>query len=277
MSRLRIHVGCSGFSYRDWRGTFYPPNIEQSQMIAYYERFFDVLEINYTFYSQPHPHTVESFLTRTRRLRFAVKVNRVFTHEREYTGRDLTLFLKGCEPLISEEHRFIAFLFQFPQSFRLSPESMEYLRKLSADFAGFEKAVEFRSRSFGSVEVLEEVQELGFSIVNVDAPKLRGLLVGPWLSLGALNYVRLHGRNAEKWHSGEESYERYDYLYSREELEELKEKILRIHSGKDTFVFFNNHCRGKGALNALQMKALFGEDVQIPKSLSHLAAKRLWE
>lgn len=272
---MRVYVGCSGFSYRDWRGTFYPSNLPQSEWITYYEKFFDILEINYTFYSMPHPYTMESFLEKTKRLRFSIKANKIFTHERSYTGEDVRKFLSACELVIEE--RFIAFLFQFPQSFRYSPESMDYLKKLSEDFAGLEKVIEFRHRSFARHEVYEYVESLGFSLVNVDAPKLKGLFLGPWESVGEINYVRLHGRNAQKWHKGEESFERYDYLYSEEELRSLKEKILRMQKGKETYVFFNNHYRGKGALNALQMKELLGEEVRYPKGLNQLMARRLWE
>jgi uncharacterized protein YecE (DUF72 family) len=271
-----VYVGCSGFSYRDWKGTFYPSNIDQSEMIVYYEKFFDVVEINYTFYSMPHPYTMNSFLEKTKRLRFSIKVNRVFTHERNYGPDELRKFLEGCRPVLESE-RFICFLFQFPQSFTYSPESLDYLRKLSEDFHGYERVLELRSRSFGRSDLFEEVEALGFSLVNVDAPKVRGVLVGPWRSVGPLNYIRIHGRNAERWHDHEEAYQRYDYLYSPEELRELRDKILRIYGGKDTYVFFNNHYRGKGAYNALQMKELFGERVNIPKGLTATFSGSLWE
>ena len=272
-----IYIGCSGFSYGDWRGTFYPSSVDSSQMITYYERFFNVVEINYTFYSMPHPYTFESFLRKTKRLRFAVKVNRVFTHERNYGEQEKRRFLEGIKPLLSEEERFITLLFQFPQSFHYTEENVTFLERLSDDFRGLSRVVEFRSRSWARAEVYELVESLGFSLVNVDAPKIKGLFIGPWKSVGPINYVRLHGRNAQKWHNHKEAYERYDYLYSEEELKSLKEKIERIHEGKETYVFFNNHYRGKGALNALQLKSLFGEGVKIPKGLRATFSERLWE
>jgi len=275
--RKRIHIGCSGFSYKDWRGTFYPPSLDQSQLISYYEKFFDILEINYTFYSMPHPYTTESFLEKTKRLRFSVKVNRLFTHDRTYSKEDVSKFLEGIRPLLEEQKRFICLLFQFPQSFPFSEENLDYVKKLSLDFQDMDKAVELRNRSWGRPQAIEEIERLGFVLVNVDAPKVKGLLVGPWRSVGEFNYIRLHGRNVEKWHEHEEAYERYDYLYSEEELQQLKEKILRIYENKETYVFFNNHYRGKGALNALQLKELFGEEVSIPKGLRATFSGRLWE
>ncbi len=272
-----IYIGCSGFSYKDWKGTFYPSNIDQSEMIIYYEKFFDVVEINYTFYSMPHPYTFQLFLEKTKKLRFAVKVNRVFTHERNYTKEDVSKFLEGIKPVLEDEKRFICLLFQFPQSFHYTPENMDYLKKLSEDFAGIDRVIEVRHRSFNNHEFFEELEFLGFSLVNTDGPKVKGFLIGPWVSVGTINYVRLHGRNKEKWHEHEEAYERYDYLYTIDELEKLKEKIMEIYEGKDTYVFFNNHYRGKGAYNALQMKELFGEEVKIPKGLVSTFSAKLWE
>lgn len=273
-----IYIGCSGFSYKDWKGTFYPSHISESEMIVYYEQFFNVVEINYTYYTMPHPYTFQSFLEKTKRLKFAVKANQVFTHERNYTKEDVKKFLEGIKPLLEEEERFIALLFQFPESFRYTPENLEYIKKLSLDFTGIDRVIEVRHRSFANRDFYEFVEEVGFSaLVNVDAPKVKGILIGPWVSVGTVNYVRLHGRNKEKWHVHKEAYERYDYLYSIEELEGLKEKILKIYEGKDTYVFFNNHYRGKGALNALQLKELFGEEVKIPKGLLSTFAPKLWE
>ncbi len=278
MKPRKIFVGCSGFSYRDWKGTFYPSHIPEGEMIVYYEKFFEVVEINYTYYSMPHPYTFKSFLEKTKRLRFSVKVNRVFTHDRNYTKEDLKKFIEGIEPVLEEEKRFIAVLFQFPESFRYGEESLDYLRKLSSDFRGIDRVLEVRHRSFACREFYEFVEEVGFSaLVNIDAPKVKGLLVGPWVSVGTINYFRFHGRNKEKWHNHEEAYERYDYLYSPEELEKLKEKVLRLYGGKETYVFFNNHYRGKGALNALQFKELLGEEVKIPKGLLSTFAPKLWE
>ncbi len=274
---MNIRIGCSGFSYKDWKGTFYPSNIPEREMIIYYSRYFDVVELNYSFYSMPHPHTAKSFLERVPRMRFSVKANRVFTHDRSYTDREVSLFIKAIEPYV-EANKLVAVLFQFPQSFHFSEDNVEYLRRLSKSFEGIDRVVEFRSRSFGRRDFLESLQELGFSLVNTDAPRIKGILVGPWLSVGDINYVRLHGRNSNRWFEHEKAYERYDYLYSEEELGEIKRRVEKIRGGKETYVFFNNHYRGKGALNALQLKEMFGQSVgSIPKGLYATHTKRLWE
>ncbi len=271
-----IHIGCSGFSYRDWRGVFYPSNIKQSEMLIYYSKFFDVVEINYTFYSMPHPYTFGEFLNRTKKLKFSVKANRIFTHDRNYSKDDVKKFLEGIEPLL-ESNRFIALLFQFPSEFDYREENLKYMERISLDFAGIDKVIEVRSRSFGRWDFFRFVEELGFSLVNVDAPRLKGLLVGPWKRVGYMNYIRLHGRNEDKWYGSEESFERYNYLYTEDELKDIKNRIDIIDKKVDTYIFFNNHYRAKAVYNALQLKLFFGENVNIPKGLASIYSGSLWE
>jgi uncharacterized protein YecE (DUF72 family) len=274
--RRNFLIGCSGFSYGDWRGVFYPVHLDPSAYLSFYEKYFDVVEINFTFYKMPERRQFEAFLEKSKRIRFSVKANSLFTHQREFTDQQVKLFKEAVSPLI-EADRFIGLLFQFPQSFHLSDSSLSYLRELSEKFSDLPRIAELRSRSFLRREVLMEIELMGFSVANVDAPKLKGLLVGPWEKSGEINYVRLHGRNAENWHKGEKSYERYDYLYSEDELKELRDKLLRVFGKETTYVFFNNHYRAKAVLNALRMKELFGEEVKIPSSLKGLRTSSLWE
>ena len=158
-------------------------------------------------------------------------------------------------------------LFQFPESFHRTQENLEYIRKLSEDFRDIEKVVEVRSKSFKSADFYRFLEENGFSLVNSDAPKESKFLVGPWVSIGNINYVRLHGRDPQK---------PYDYLYSLEELKKLKDRIRKL-GYKDTYIFFNNTAKAQAVYNALQMKMLFGIKVEIPKSLQGSLRDKEWE
>ncbi len=91
--------------------------------------------------------------------------------------------------------------------------------------------------------------------------------MGPWVSIGNINYVRLHGRDPQK---------PYDYLYSLEELKKLKDRIRKL-GYKDTYIFFNNTAKAQAVYNALQMKMLFGIKVEIPKSLQGSLRDKEWE
>ncbi|SHK40795.1 DUF72 domain-containing protein [Thermocrinis minervae] len=263
---MRVYIGCSGFYYPEWIGLFYPPHIKRDELLRYYEKYFVVVELNFSFYRFPDRGTLKSMLSRTRELKFSLKANRLFTHVRSYTQKDVDSFLYQIEPLLKEEERFIALLFQFPESFHYSEESLAYIEKLAKDFSGVQKVIEVRSKSFKRADFYSFLEGIGFSLVNVDAPK-KGFLVGPWVSVGSINYVRIHGRNEEN---------PYDYLYSLEELKKLRDKIKKL-GDKDTYVFFNNTPKAKAVYNALELKNLMGYPADIPKSLERSFLEREWE
>jgi len=247
-------------------GTFYPSRLKREEWLSYYGKFFNVLELNAPFYRFPDRATVKSLLERTSKLRFALKAHRVFTHKRNYSQEDVRRFLYSIEPIANEE-RLIAILFQFPNNFGYSVEALSYIEKLSKDFRGFDHALEVRNKSFRRADFYQFLEDVGFSIVNCDAPKGDKFLVGPWVGVGSINYVRLHGRDPENL---------YNYLYSLEELKKLKEKIQAL-GDRETYIFFNNTAKAKAVLNALQMKLLFGIEVEIPQSLQKAYAEREWE
>lgn len=263
---MRIYAGCSGFFYRDWVGCFYPALLKREDYIRFYAEYFDVVEINASFYSFPNPNSVKSMLQRTSKLRFAFKAHRSFTHYRVYEKEDVKKFLNTIEPVLKED-RFIALLFQFPESFNYGEESLEYLKRLSEDFRTVRKVVEVRSRSFKKSDFYPFLEELGFSLVNTDAPKGKRFFLGPWLSVGPIGYVRLHGRNPEKL---------YDYQYSLEELKKIREKVRKL-KGEEVYVFFNNTVRAQAVLNALQFKLLLGVKTEIPTNLQRSLREKEWE
>jgi len=88
---------------------------------------------------------------------------------------------------------------------------------------------------------------------------LKGLLVPQDVVTSDLGYIRFHGRNTEKWWDGKGS-ERYDYLYSEEELKGWVDNIKKIlRKTSKTYIFFNNHPRGQAVNNAKQMTAILAE------------------
>ncbi len=263
---MRVYIGCSGFFYKDWVGGFYPPLLKREDYIRFYSQYFEVVEINSSFYNFPNRGTVKSMLSRTSSLKFAFKAHRAFTHHRSYRQEDVKKFLHAIEPAI-EEDRFIALLFQFPESFGYKEENLHYIKRLSEDFKGVPKVIEVRNKSFKKADFYSFLEELDFSLVNSDAPKGSGFLVGPWVGVGVVNYLRLHGRDPEK---------HYDYLYSLEELKKIKDKVKKL-GNRDTYIFFNNTVKAQAVLNALQLKLLFGIRAEVPKSLQSSLREREWE
>jgi uncharacterized protein YecE (DUF72 family) len=93
----------------------------------------------------------------------------------------------------------------------------------------------------------------------VDEPNLRGLFPRVSLVTSGVGYLRFHGRNAPKWWSHKEAWERYDYLYTDEEMKSWIPKIRAMEEeAADTYVLYNNCHRGQAAVNAVRMKELLG-------------------
>jgi len=250
---LDIRVGTSGYSFKDWRGTFYPENLRAGDMLRYYAGRFNVVEVNSTYYRIPPLKTFQGMANKTPDgFEFTVKTHSDITHSRENVEESARALQESIQPLI-EMGKFGAFLAQFPYSFKLSSENMRYLAEIGHIFEGYPLVVEFRHRSWVRDDVFEFLKENGISYCCVDEPRLRGLVPPLTVVTGRIGYVRFHGRNAVKWWEGGSS-ERYDYLYSEEELIEWKPKIEKLARETDkTYVFFNNCHNGQAAINAQMM------------------------
>lgn len=119
--------------------------------------------------------------------------------------------------------------------------------------------VEFRNSAWISEDTFALLKDLGLGFCSVDEPRLKGLIPPVAAATSAIGYVRFHGRNAAKWFKHDQAYERYDYLYSEEELNEWIPKVKDIESKTvQTYVFFNNHYQGKSVRNAMMFAKLLG-------------------
>lgn len=250
-----IRVGTAGFSYDDWREKFYPPKLPKAQWFNFYADHFDCLEINSSYYSWLGAKTTNSLVSRAPKgFLFTLKLHASITHERE----DLA---KGIKATIEQNRAFVehdmlgAHLAQFPNSFHRTDENEDYVRRLAERIAKL--CVEFRHSSWsGSQEFL---QQIGAGWVCVDEPRLRGLLRWTPQVTSDIAYFRFHGRNAAKWYDHEQAFERYDYLYTEQELDQLAPDILRAETeARTTFAIFNNHYGAQAATNARQLALKLG-------------------
>ncbi len=278
-----ILTGCSGWSYTDWVDRFYPRELAQrhSEWLRYYASYFATTEVNSTFYSLPQRGMVDSWILKTAdagRFEFSLKMPRTITHEKLPNGdmkgieEDYSAFESNClEPLISAG-RLGAVLLQLPPQFDFTEVNTASLAGM-LDSIHDEKihcAVEFRNRSWlekGRGEIRREAIELlssqGSSAVMVDSPAFP-----PTSRLTAEHaYIRFHGKNSDIWYGGAEEDDsrinRYDYLYSRGQLQEWVPRIRAIDGMADiTRMYFNNHGRAKAAKNAMEMMDLLGIEHQ---------------
>jgi uncharacterized protein YecE (DUF72 family) len=258
--RPRILVGTSGYSYEDWIGPVYPPGTKRQDFLSLYSRQFPVVELNFSFYQQPSPRTLERMLSVAGPdFSFALKAHRSMTHEiGESWEKDILAFRSGIQPMV-EAGRLAAVLLQFPFSFKYTPDSRERLAGLCEKLHGLPLAVEFRKREWLRDTVYDGLRERGASLVSVDEPDLPNLLPPVTETTGRFGYIRLHGRNKAQWWTGDNA-SRYDYLYNTDELGEWVQRIkVILQRVPILLVFFNNHWRGNAAQNAREMRRLLEE------------------
>jgi uncharacterized protein YecE (DUF72 family) len=261
----KIRVGPAGWSYRDWNGIVYPqkPGSKFDQL-AYLSNFFDTIEINSSFYRPPAASTAKAWARRVIQnpdFVFTVKLHRVFTHERgKATAEDEKLFREGIDPL-TEAGKLGAVLIQFPWSFKNTDEDRAYLTKLSDRFKDYPLVLEVRHASWNTAAIQEALEKKGVGICNIDQPLFSKSIRPSALTTSSVGYVRLHGRNYQNWfREAAPRDERYDYLYSLDELEPWIVRIREIAAEtKETYVITNNHFRGQAVVNALELKSALEE------------------
>jgi len=256
-----IRIGTSGYSYNDWIGPFYPEGTDRREFLSYYAERFDCVEVNYTYYRMPDAGTLAAMSARTGPdFRFTVKATREMTHEREQADPALfEQFIAALDPLRTEG-KFGCVLAQFPNSFRLSQHNVDYLKWFRRLMQGVPVVIEFRNREWIRDETFAFLRAADFGFCCVDQPKFDSLVPPIAEATSAIGYVRLHGRNYEKWWRHDEAWERYDYLYSREELAEWVPKVRALaERTEETYVFFNNHYHAQAVQNAMDFAELLDE------------------
>jgi len=257
-----IYIGTSGFSYDDWVGPYYPQNLPKKDWLYYYAREFLTLEVNSSYYAVPSPYafiqmakkTPEGFL-------FAVKAHQDMTHKREDNAAVFQQFRQALQPLL-EVGKFGCVLAQFPFSFHANPENQDYLRLLRERLADLPVVIEFRNREWLTQENFALLREHDLGFCCVDEPRFSSLM--PPIAEATSShvaYVRFHGRNAQKWWRHEQAWERYDYTYKPEELQEWVPKIRMLDGmAEKTFVFANNHWQAQAVGTARQLKLDLGQE-----------------
>ena len=269
----KVLIGPAGWSYADWEGIVYPRTKQRGyHEAAYLAQYFDAIEINTSFYNPLRAEVAASWVEKIQHnpsFQFTAKLWKRFTHERNSNLQDEKAFKQGIAPLVAAG-RLGALLLQFPWSFKNSKEHHEYMSGLFMQFIEYPLVVEVRHSSWNRPEILEWLRAQGVGFCNVDQPIIgRSLPPSEYVTM-PVGYVRLHGRNYEHWFaSDEQPHERYNYLYSVEELKPWADRITNIAQNAElVFVIANNHYLGKAVANALQLSSLLrGLPVPVPDTL----------
>jgi uncharacterized protein YecE (DUF72 family) len=291
-----LRIGTSGWNYPTgrgtWNGIFYPkPRPKGFDELAYYAGHFDTVEVNSTFYGQPRADVSRRWASRTpRTFEFSLKLYQKFTHPRMYEQRvantipadarteeaalqelvrptpaDLDEFRRGIDPIASAG-KLGALLAQFPPSVKDSPAARDYLAWLLRAFADYPIAVELRHRTWSDriADTLSLLNSFGAAWVQIDEPKFRFSIRQNYLpNVRGFYYMRLHGRNVQKWWRHDKSEDRYDYLYSADELKEFSETADAARRlVKKAYLYTNNHFSAKSVANATMIKQQLGDPIE---------------
>lgn len=262
-----IRLGTSGFSFKDWVGPVYPEGMKPGNMIAYYENVlgFDTVEINFTYYQLPSLRSFEGMVRKTSsRFEFVVKANREMTHDmidkKTWKIKDnrevFEKFRYSLKPLM-DNGRLGCVLAQFPVFFFPKRQNAEYLLEFKDRMESIPLVIEFRHKAWLTERTFESLQNNDLGYCVVDEPSLPRLVPFVPRATSDLGYFRFHGRNPN-WFNVPTS-ERYNYLYSEQELRDFVPSVQEIDEKTDkTYCFFNNCHGGQAAMNAQAMKKMLG-------------------
>lgn len=234
----RVRVGCSGWNYRHWRGTFYPPDLPARRWFAFYAEHFDTVEINNSFYRLPRMETFDAWRSQAPPdFIYAVKANRFITKAKK---------LKDCEESLSRmmvptRHLGPALgpvLYQLSPMLHLDLARLEiFLDLLPGDVR---HVFEFRHPSWYTDKTLDLLDRFHAGFVVHDFP---GMATPRW-ACGHLAYVRFHGA-AGKYHG----------RYSEEQLFDWAAWLAnQQEAGRSVWAYFNNDINGDAIADALTLK-----------------------
>ena len=257
----RIRVGTAGWSYDDWKGIVYPADMPRSiHPLTYLSEFMDAVEVNSSFYRPPNPKHSEAWVRKAEanpRFTFTFKLWERFTHQRESfpANREVEIYTQGIAPVVAAG-KLGAVLIQFPWSFKRTQENRKWLARVLDVFVEYRLALEIRHASWNVSEVYEGLAERKVAFCNIDQPLFSDSIKPSEKVTAPVGYVRLHGRNAADWFRKDAGRDdRYNYLYSRNELEQWLTMVRRMRRrAKDIFVITNNHFEGQAVVNAFELK-----------------------
>jgi len=283
-----VRIGTCSWADEALSKWFYPPKLPAKERLAWYAEHFDTVEVDSTFYRLPSEGMVQGWAERTPAdftmhikafglmTRHPVKAEtippdirdefpvdergRVDRPSREIRGEIFRRFLEALEPL-RRAGKLGGILMQLPPYVVYKDASLDYLEWAREQLAGYDMLVEFRHRSWLDEDnrdaSLAFLERIGASYVTVDAPRsdtAKNLVPTVVATTSPTAYVRFHGRNLGTWNKrGGSAAERFDYLYSDEELAEWVEPLRELaEQSENAYAFFNNNASSDDPDNPLR-------------------------
>jgi uncharacterized protein YecE (DUF72 family) len=295
----RVLVGTSSWAdpgfVRDW----YPKGLPADERLSWYALHFEAVEVNSSFYATPEPEVVARWVEATPPgFVFDVKLHRLLSRHaagpdslpaalRERTTttargrvvltpeleRDLLRHVREAVAPLEEAGRLGALLLQLSPAFAPREHRLEELDPLIEALAPHPVAVEFRHRAWVRGENTERtfryLRERRAAFVGVDAPAGKAITLMPPIdavTLPELAYLRLHGRNAEGYVTKRTVAERFDWQYTRDELQELRGRAERLaEEAGAVHIMANNNNSDYAPRAALELKDLLGQPLNVER------------
>lgn len=287
-----FYIGTCGYSYKDWENIFYGNN-EKNKLQKYFN-FFDLVEIDSTFYTFPQEYFINYIKKniinkKFNNKKFIFKINKYFTHEIFNNIRNVNKnkifesIYNFFNPLLNIKENILLILFQFPYSVKFDENFLSnfiiilegiknFLIKTNSSYF-FSFSIEIRNKTFLNDEFFEFLKKNKIVFVNIDQPIISNSIPLTFIKTSEnFLYFRLHGRNYENWfNDNKEPYERYNYLYKPEEIIEIGNEILNNFkdyllqtnndSNKNFIITMNNHYKAKSILNAFEFLLYFNKKI----------------
>lgn len=239
-----LHIGTSGWSYKDWKGVFYPEGVGQRRFLPYYATQFDCAELNATFYRLPSEKMVQNWRERTpESFRFCPKLSRFITHRKRLqdVADPLGKFFERIQPL---SERLGPILIQLPPNLEFDAARVEDFFKILRDAHGDHRfTLEARDDSWMAEAALELMGR--YRITWVIAHSGSRFPYREAITADTV-YLRFHGPE-----------ELYASEYSQEMLADYAGKLVSwLEEGRSVWTFFNNTEAGCAPKNARQLREL---------------------
>ena len=238
----KIHIGTSGWSYKHWKGIFYPGNVKPAEYLSFYARHFPVSEINNSFYKLPTKEIVAKWTDMVPAdFVFCPKMSRYLSHLKKLRDAQepLERFFNIFSPF--KEH-LGPILIQLPANSRFHTEVAEMFYEETDRYEGFRFALEVRHPSWFSEESISLMKKHGITLVFSQADQF------PYHEeITARDiYLRFHGPESL-----------YSSSYSDDLLEDYAEKFAGwADNGHEVWAFFNNDVGGHALTNAKKLQGL---------------------
>jgi uncharacterized protein YecE (DUF72 family) len=265
-----VRLGTCSWADEGLLKNWYPREVRTPEgRLRHYAEWFDTVEVDSPFYRLPSPETAAHWAERTpSEFVFHAKASKEMTGHEETDSRERAFaeFRESLAPL-EASGKLRGVLLQYHPRVKKSPEALDELRDVAELLAPLVALIEFRHRSWMTEEerasTLAFLEEHGLAYVSVDSPRTRASNVMPRIAAAThdVAYIRFHGRNWKTWNKKTKtSGERFDWLYSQDDLEEWVEPIANLaEEAREVYAMFNNNRFDYAPRSAQVLRGLLDE------------------